>query len=335
VSPESQSYRLDTQYRPRTLQEAILCTVAYADVFRYPLTASQIQRYLIGLNASRQMVSAALIEGRGLSGVLVNQSQYYCLRGRESNMERRTTREVAATWMWPRAVRYGWAIGRMPFVRMVAVTGALAVNNADPGADLDYMIVTEPDRLWLCRLLIVALVRAVARGGDVICPNYVLSERALDLPEHNLFTAHEVLQMVPVVGLETYAHLRWLNAWTEQFLPNAHRQTVCLGIPPAYPQRLRPLAEAALRTPLGGWLERWEMRRKVPKFRQRGAGGGEAQFSTDWCKGHFGGYGQRTLDGFGDRLRWLYEQGALSDETFARAVAVPMHGDDVPASART
>jgi len=53
----------------------------------------------------------------------------------------------AAAGIWPKAVGYGQAIARLPFVQMVAVTGALAMDNADAGDDLDYFIVTESDRL--------------------------------------------------------------------------------------------------------------------------------------------------------------------------------------------
>ena len=60
--------------------------------------------------------------------------------------------------MSAQAVRYGLTIARLPFVRMVAVPGALTMDNVEPGDDVDYLIVTAPDRLWLCRAVVIELV---------------------------------------------------------------------------------------------------------------------------------------------------------------------------------
>jgi hypothetical protein len=38
-----------------------------------------------------------------------------------------------ASRMWPQAARYAQAIARLPFVRLVALTGALTMDNVDPG----------------------------------------------------------------------------------------------------------------------------------------------------------------------------------------------------------
>ena len=294
---------------PHVVATAILQTVAYADVFDYPLTAGEIHRYLIGVSASPVAVQAVL-EGTGpITQRLVRCQDYYTLPGREAIVETRRHRAEVAARIWPRAVHYGRIIAGLPFVRMVAVTGALAVDNVEPDADIDYLIVTEPERLWLCRALVILLVRLAARRGDVLCPNYFLSERALIIQERNLFTAHELVQMVPLAGLPVYHRMRQLNAWAAHFLPNAHDPPQKPGIephtepPPWY--AIRTLAEAALRTPAGGWLERWEMGRKVRKFSAQTDGHTEAAFCADWCKGHFDAHGQRTLEAFTRRLQEL------------------------------
>jgi hypothetical protein len=287
------------------LQRAILTAVAYADVFDYPLTVSEVHRYLIGLEATAEAVSAVVGEPGARPTALEFHQGYVTLAGRESLVPTRRRRAAEARRLWSRAERYGRAIASLPFVRMVAVTGALAMDNVERDDDIDYLVVTEPDRLWLCRALVVAIVRAAARRGDVVCPNYFLSERALELRERDLFTAHELAQMVPLCGLETYARMRRLNEWVAEFLPNAAGPSRSATNGSAPGQRLRGLAEAALRTPLGERIDTWERTRKMRKFEGQAAGHTEARFSADWCKGHFDDHGQRIMAELVKRLQAL------------------------------
>jgi len=284
-----------------SLDDAILQTVAYADVFDYPLTGDEIHRYLIGLPTSRGTLRSLLGNGHLVPNLLSHSGRYFTLVGRETTIDTRKSRAAVSSDLWRKAVHYGRIIGNLPFVRMVAVTGALAMDNVADG-DVDYLIVTEAERLWVCRALVVGIVKVAARRGVTLCPNYFLSERALVLEERNLFTAHEVAQMVPLTGLDTYERLRQLNRWTETFLPNASGPP--RRIAPATPhwRRTRRTAERVLRTSLGGRLEHWEMQRKVRKLGAQSVDHAEAAFDVDWCKGHFGDHGQYTLERFAKRM---------------------------------
>jgi hypothetical protein len=286
-----------------SVEQAILYTVAYADIFDYPLTLPELYRYLVEFAAPLDAIVDALRHDPTLTSALSQRDGYVMLAGRESIIETRRRRAVTAARLWPPAMRYGRMIAELPFVRMVAVTGALAVDNVERNADIDYLIVTEPGRLWLCRALVIGLVRLAALRGDIVCPNYFLSDRTLTLSERNLYTAHELAQMAPIAGFDTYHQLRVSNSWTTGFLPNAAgppRGAVAGGTRRFAARRM---AETALRTDLGARLESWEMERKIRKFsRQRGAPS-ETAFCPDWCKGHFDSHGRKTLDAFTERLQ--------------------------------
>jgi hypothetical protein len=308
AASEGRRRRTDRTEPDRTAIElATVRAVAYADVFDYPLTADEVHRYLIGVHASRGMVGAVLASNKVLTHVLARTDRYYTLIGRESAVDTRRGRAPIAAEYWRRAVGSGRLIGNVPFVRMVAVTGALAMDNIADG-DIDYLVVTEPGRLWLCRALVVGVVRTAALRGTRLCPNYFLSEQALELTEQNLFTAHEVAQMVPLSGIEIYQRLRALNRWTDTYLPNAAGPPHRVAVVEARAHRTRQFVERTLRSGLGGRLERWEMRRKIRKLGLRGNGHAEAAFGPDWCKGHFGDHGQLTLSRYDERLRALEQQ---------------------------
>jgi hypothetical protein len=282
------------------------------DAFDYPLTQAEIHRYLIRLPLSSETVNDSLNRGGLVPQRLRRSGEYYTLPGRESMMHVRRQREAVAQRLWPEAARYGRLIARMPFVRMVAVTGSLAVNNVGPDEDIDYLTVTADDHLWVCRAFVILVVRWAARRGVKLCPNYFLTERSLQLSAKNLYTAHEVTQMVPLFGLSIYQTLRRVNPWTYHYLPNAR------GAPelPTYVRSIlrnsdkppgRRLAETVFNNRHGRRLDEWEMARKVRKFRQTHDGWQEAEFSADTCKGHFNLHQQRTIEAYerlvGDNIR--------------------------------
>ena len=287
---------------------AILCTVAYADVFDYALTLSQVHRYLIGCRATRHDVHQALNVHGWLVQRLRLKEEFVTLRGRGHLVEVRHERAELAADVWPLARRFARSIAALPFVRAVALTGALAMDNSGPGDDFDYLIVTSPGRLWLARAMVIGfVVKPAARRGHEVCPNYLLSERSLAFAERNLYVAHELAQMVPMSGLETYRRLRASNSWAARFLPNA------TGLPRAVEpsginaSSLRSLAELGLGTFVGGQLERIERRRKIRRFRAQAVGADRTCFSTDRCKGHFQSNEQFVQQAFAARLRALMD----------------------------
>lgn len=274
---------LQTNEGLSALQRAILDSMMYADIFDYPLTLQEIHRY-----CSVKVPFTTLYAEVQAFGFLSQQGEVYTLPGRESLVAVRFRREEISAQLWPHALRYGRAIASIPFVRLAAVTGSLAVNNVEERADIDYFIVTEPGHLWTCRTMILAWGRLATRRGINLCPNYIVTTRALEFPDRNLYVAHELAQMVPLSGWDIYAEIRRRNAWVADFLPNAD------GAPPLpathkqikSTSRLQPVLESALRTPPGTWFERWEMRRKIRKLSREQSASPESGFSADICKGH-------------------------------------------------
>jgi hypothetical protein len=221
--------------------------------------------------------------------------------------ETRCRREQIAARLWPRAIGYGRLIARLPFVRMVAVTGALAVNNPEVGDDIDFLIVTEPGRLWLCRGLVLMVRRMALLHRVTLCPNYLVSLRTLEFTDRTLYTAHEIAQMIPLAGLDVYNQIRKQNTWVRRFLPNADcAPPAPFRSPPPVSRNLgQPALEALLRTTPFSTVENWEMHRKIRKLSREQAASPESDFSVDWCKGHDHRHQARTQAALDERLHRL------------------------------
>ena len=293
------------------VEEAILRTVAYADVFDYPLTAHEIHRYLAGTQARPSVVQHVLGDRFLARGELVENRGYISLRGRESIVATRLQRKVISDRLWRKGLRYGLAIARLPFVRLVAVTGTLAVNNAEYDADIDYLIAVVAGRVWLARQLCLVLVYLGRAERVTICPNYVISTQALDQFERSLFTAHELANMVPLYGLNVYQELLRANAWAQEYLPNAfdERRTsaVVHGLDPLT-STIKRGAEYLLRGRLG---DAWEWRESSVKIRRLSAeaeacDASSVMFSPEACKGHVVDHARLIEDAY---LRRLHQVG--------------------------
>jgi hypothetical protein len=282
---------------------AILRTLTYADLFDYAMTPDEVFRYLIGVHASRAEVEAALDDHSRLDGHIARVDGLLTLPQRHALVAARARLQAAARRQFPRARFYARVLAYVPFVRMVAITGGLAMENARDG-DSDYFIVTEPGRLWLVRGLAVALVRMARLFGDRLCPNMLLSANALALSDQNLYTAHEVVQMIPLYGLGLYRRMRALNEWTHAFLPNAHNLDVANVEHPLnrVGSWLKRVVERVLDSRIGDRIERWEMQRKIAKLsRQIPKGADDVIFSKDACRGFFSGHRRRVLTEFAAR----------------------------------
>ena len=303
ASVAAQASGNDRPFSSARLEQSILETFIYADIFSYPLTADEVTRY-VTVPAAASDVQRTL-DNNLSSGKLVECGGYFVLPGREDLIPLRARRERVARGKWARARRYTHWLAALPFVRMVAITGTLAVNNAEPKDDIDVFVVTEPERLWLCRALVIAVVRMARLGGDELCPNYFVSERQLFFHEHNYFSAREVAQMVPLYGMETYRRVRAGNAWVDCFLPQADGlPPECRPIRPGFmASNCKRASEWLLNGRLGAALDRREMQRKVRQLnREAEQRGGSVEFTADVCKGHFDHHDNWILRRFQERL---------------------------------
>ena len=286
---------------------AILRAVLYADVFDYALTLPQVHRYLEGEAMPLEAVRQALVSSPWLAGRVEMVDGYVVASGRAELARERGRRAERARRLWPAAQWYGRWMARLPFARMVAVTGALSMDNVDGDDDIDYFIVTAPGRVWLTRAFSILLVRLARLAGTNLCPNYLLADSALLQERRDLFVAHELAQMVPLVGKAVYERIWAANVWLVDILPNVlplaqAEPEASEGGPGHWVQRA---LEWALGGKLGDVLENWERTRKLAKFRQQmaAAGAGAAALDESRVKGHFHDYGTVALAEFEKRCR--------------------------------
>ena len=284
-----------------SIERAALETLAYSDIFDYPLRIEELHRYL-----PLPVIRTELIEILNYRNDLIKMLDgYYFLAGREHLIPLRQKREAVSRPLFQRAVWYGRILASLPFIHMVGLTGSLAMQNCDETADIDYLLVAAHGRVWITRAFALLLGRFTALFGNTLCPNLIISDQALAWQQRDLYSARELCQMIPIFGSDVYARLRQINSWTNSFLPNAS-STPDPG-PEEFtdPSRLRSLFEWPLRGAFGDRIEAWEGDRKIKRFTNQAGYGPETQFDRDICQGNFNQHGLQTKAAFQRRLTSL------------------------------
>lgn len=219
-----------------SLRRSILSTLAYHAIFEYPLTGDEIHRFLIAdPPASQSDVQEAMTELVRSKRAIKN-GIWYSIPS--SLAKRRLLRRKISAKKLAIACQASNVIAHLPWVKMIAVTGALAMENADENDDIDLMIVTSRNRLWMVRPIVVLLISLFFRrrkplpmsneqktgnNDDALCLNLWLDESALEIPklQRNLYAAHELAQMRPIVNKDkTYERMMWENRWGRRYLAN-------------------------------------------------------------------------------------------------------------------
>jgi hypothetical protein len=202
------------------LEISILKTVAYFDVFTYPLTADEIVDFL---DQPAEINSVLLcLDYLVETGCLYRLNQFYSTRNEIQLARRRTAGNTLAISHIEKAKSIAAFLHKIPFIKGIAISGSLSKKYADASSDLDFFIITSTHRLWIVRMLYAVIFKFASLAGkrDLFCLNYFIDEEALEIKEHNVFTATEIITLMPLTGEQLFIKFFDKNSWIYNHLPN-------------------------------------------------------------------------------------------------------------------
>lgn len=207
-------------------RQSILATLAYHDIFDYPLKAEEVHRFLIDKKVDKSQVATQLNKLTSKSTIGQKQGFYY-LKNRSTLVKTRLAREKHSEKKFKRALFYASLLKIIPTIKLAAVSGALAMENSNKNDDIDIIIIASRGYLWTTRFfanLILWPFKRDPRGkhlSNKACLNLFLDEKALKIKDQNLYTAHEICQIKPILDRDnTYQKFIRANLWIKKYLPN-------------------------------------------------------------------------------------------------------------------
>ena len=243
------------------LEKQILATIVYYDILNYPLTAFEVFLYLVNKNKLKienwkldensnkdqgDNNIQYLLDSSEYLKKYINQKQgFYFLKRTPPNcwlhsskgtmesvdiVQQRLNRKKLADWKWKKARKIFRIMQVTPFLKMVLVSGSLAMGNSKNESDIDLIITAKKGRIWTVRTFVTLLtsVLGVRRHSNVtknkICLNHYITDKSLKIPFESLYNAQSYVHLVNVYNSEEdkkmFQKFQEENKWIKKYARN-------------------------------------------------------------------------------------------------------------------
>lgn len=249
-------------------ERAIVRVLLYFEIFSYPLTAEEVFQFSNCEGAISEEISDKL-QKLVNQGVVFQFGSFFQMQNDPAWIAHRLENNRRADRLLPVARRMARLIGAFPFIRGVFVSGSLSKHCMGPDSDIDFFIVTQPGRLWLARTLLVCFKKIfLFNSHKYFCVNYFVDISHLEIEEKNLFTATEIVTLLPMYGREWCEAFYRTNGWVRDFFPHFPQRTTD-GVLPHKNGFLKKTMEWMLGSRVSDWLDLQAMRVTVGYWKRK------------------------------------------------------------------
>lgn len=233
-------------------ESSLIKLLAYFDIFQFPLQIDELKSLLI-LNENELF---DIIHKLDELDLIIHNNKYAALSKSANILNKRIDIDRILNHYFRYAKKNSKLISRFPFVRGVYISGSLSKGWADKNSDIDYFIITSPNRLWVTRSFLVLYKKLfLLNSRRYFCVNYFITEDQLEIPDNNMFTAIEILFLKPMINLELYKAFQQKNDWVKSYIPgNIKHDVKSLDNSKNYKSKI--ILENILNGNLGEWLDR-------------------------------------------------------------------------------
>lgn len=259
-----------------SLSKSIAKVLAYFDVFEHPLTLDEI----INLGNSNHPTSTykETLEELIKKEVCYKYQGFYSINSNIKDFVlKRKNKEFEAKKYFSKLPLFVNLISKFPFVRGVAISGSLSKGVMHDDGDIDYFIITAPERLWICRTILILFKKVfLLNSKKYFCINYFVDENNLNIIDRNIFTAIEITYLLPVFNDKLIQKLKQENDWTNSYFPHFNHP-IELNIDSSKKKRFKG-NELVFNTKLANHLDLWLMKLTFKRWRKKFSHFKEAKF---------------------------------------------------------
>lgn len=222
-----------------------LKTILYFSIFNYPLKLEEICNFSLtkDCETTRRHLDELVAQN-----VIIKIDDYYMVDSNVHHIEKRKQGNLMAGQALVKAQQKARLISKFPYVEAVGVSGSLSKGYYDSNSDIDFFVITKPNKLWICRTFLMLYKKIfLLNSRKYFCINYFMSSGNLEVEEKNRFTATEIKTLIPFQGktafTEFYSKNTWVSGIFGEFKPQLD----------ATPEISKPKSVKVLERILNGW----------------------------------------------------------------------------------
>ena len=229
-----------------------LKAILYFSIFKYPINKDEVFDFA---QTTTHHDLEKQLDFLTQEGVIHKLDHYYSSKNDLSLVERRVKGNEMAKKIMPKANRVARLIAKFPYIDSVSLSGALSKGYFDDDGDIDFFIITKPNRLWIARTLLILYKKIVLLNSKkYFCVNYFITSNHLQIQEQNRFTATELVTLIPLYGKDVFVNFVRENQWAYDFFPNKKNQDI-LQIKDTEKYWLSKILQTVFNTRFGNFLE--------------------------------------------------------------------------------
>lgn len=211
------------------LERSIVQTVAYFDLFDFPLTAAELYRYLW---RSPQTTLTAVMDTVAQLPMLTTAGGFIMFQGRETLADTRQQRYMESELKWNKRRWFIRWLTYLPGVQAIFLVNTLAYHNVQTNSDIDLLIVARPKKIWAVRFYTTLLAKLLGvrpkpgRTKDAICLSFYATPTGLTQlaqlrkEEDDALEAYWLAQAVPIYDPQLLIKQLTETSWIKTVLPN-------------------------------------------------------------------------------------------------------------------
>jgi predicted nucleotidyltransferase len=250
------------------LTKNIIATLAYYDVMEYPLTAFEVWKHFLAVENEvprEEVTLPAIVEALSMlvrEGRVKEDRGFYFLPDRTGLVDRRLSEGKVSIARLRRLRHLVVWLRFLPFVRMIGVTGSLAMEKGEAESDWDLLVVLRRNFIFTGRAVITLFLHLIGkrRHGEKTrnraCLNYFITDESLEIGTKDVYSAHEYRFLIPLSGWSVYRKFEMSNRWIVRFQPQfflTEKPSLLLVRESAFASLCRSVSEHILSW---GWMER-------------------------------------------------------------------------------